>query len=198
MAEWASGHDFAARVADLSDLAGSPGFLTRRNGDSFLLPGRTVFSDADQDTLLGLAGSDWLFGGAADQIMGLSAADRLVIPGSSTLDRLAGGYASELPRVWEELGIAEAQLRDYQARLPPGPGGEVWAARAGQTGPVGQVGWRQREGSDSCGSPVGRASGPLAGADYLRAKGEGVRPGPRPPPGTALPPCPSVCPWART
>ncbi len=35
----------------------------------------------------------------------------------NALDRLANGYASECARVRQDLGIAEAQLRDYQARL---------------------------------------------------------------------------------
>jgi N12 class adenine-specific DNA methylase/tRNA G46 methylase TrmB len=35
----------------------------------------------------------------------------------NALERLAGGYASECARVREDLSIAEAQLRDYQARI---------------------------------------------------------------------------------
>jgi hypothetical protein len=35
----------------------------------------------------------------------------------NALDRLAGSYRSQLERAKEELGIAAAQLRDYQARL---------------------------------------------------------------------------------
>ncbi|MGE4000610.1 MAG: DEAD/DEAH box helicase family protein, partial [Planctomycetaceae bacterium] len=35
----------------------------------------------------------------------------------NALERLAGGYASECDRVQGDLGIAESQLRDYQARL---------------------------------------------------------------------------------
>jgi hypothetical protein len=35
----------------------------------------------------------------------------------NALDRLAGGYVSECARVRQELGIAEGQLRDYEARL---------------------------------------------------------------------------------
>src|SRR5271157_1194648 len=35
----------------------------------------------------------------------------------NALERLAGGYGSECDRVQRDLGIAEAQLRDYQARL---------------------------------------------------------------------------------
>ena len=35
----------------------------------------------------------------------------------NALERLAGGYGSECSRVQEDLGIAESQLRDYQARL---------------------------------------------------------------------------------
>ena len=33
------------------------------------------------------------------------------------MERLAGGYGSECVRVRQDLSIAEAQLRDYQARL---------------------------------------------------------------------------------
>jgi hypothetical protein len=33
------------------------------------------------------------------------------------LERLAGGYGSECDRVQRDLGIAQSQLRDYQARL---------------------------------------------------------------------------------
>jgi len=35
----------------------------------------------------------------------------------SALERLAGGYGSDCDRVSQDLAIAEAQLRDYQARL---------------------------------------------------------------------------------
>jgi hypothetical protein len=35
----------------------------------------------------------------------------------NALDRLAGGYGSECARLRQELGIAEGQLRDYEARL---------------------------------------------------------------------------------
>ena len=35
----------------------------------------------------------------------------------NALERLAGGYGSECDRVRRDLGIAESQLRDYQARL---------------------------------------------------------------------------------
>ena len=35
----------------------------------------------------------------------------------NALERVAGGYGSECNRVRQDLGIAEAQLRDYQARL---------------------------------------------------------------------------------
>ena len=35
----------------------------------------------------------------------------------NALDRLAGSYASECDRIRQDLAIAEAQLRDYQARL---------------------------------------------------------------------------------
>jgi hypothetical protein len=35
----------------------------------------------------------------------------------NALERLATGYGSEVLRVRQDLGIAEAQLRDYQARL---------------------------------------------------------------------------------
>jgi len=35
----------------------------------------------------------------------------------NALERLAGGYGPECDRVQRDLGIAESQLRDYQARL---------------------------------------------------------------------------------
>jgi hypothetical protein len=35
----------------------------------------------------------------------------------NALDRLANGYGSDCDRVRQDLGIAESQLRDYQARL---------------------------------------------------------------------------------
>ena len=35
----------------------------------------------------------------------------------NALDRLAGGYASEVARAQQDLAIAESQLRDYQARV---------------------------------------------------------------------------------
>jgi hypothetical protein len=35
----------------------------------------------------------------------------------NALERLAGGYGSDCDRVRQDLGIAESQLRDYQARL---------------------------------------------------------------------------------
>src|SRR5262245_34689261 len=35
----------------------------------------------------------------------------------NALERLAGGYRSECDRVRQDLGVAQAQLRDYQARL---------------------------------------------------------------------------------
>ena len=35
----------------------------------------------------------------------------------NAVERLAGGYGSECDRIRQDLGIAEAQLRDYQARL---------------------------------------------------------------------------------
>ena len=35
----------------------------------------------------------------------------------NALERLAGGYASEIDRAQRDLGIAESQLRDYEARL---------------------------------------------------------------------------------
>jgi hypothetical protein len=33
------------------------------------------------------------------------------------LERLAGGYGAEIARVQQDLAVAEAQLRDYQARI---------------------------------------------------------------------------------
>ena len=83
MAEWTSAHDFATRVANLTDTG--TGLLGRLNGDYFLLDsgsGQTVFNDASSDALTGSAGSDWLFAGTADQVTGLSDADRLFLFGA--------------------------------------------------------------------------------------------------------------------
>src|SRR5262249_15699378 len=35
----------------------------------------------------------------------------------NALERLAGGYSGECNRVRQELGVAQSQLRDYQARM---------------------------------------------------------------------------------
>jgi Ca2+-binding RTX toxin-like protein len=84
MAEWTSSHDFATRVANLTDQS-NPLLGSRLNGAYFLLDsgsGQTVFNDAQSDTLTGSAGSDWLFAGTADKITDLSASDRAFIFGS--------------------------------------------------------------------------------------------------------------------
>jgi CSLREA domain-containing protein len=82
MAEWTSAHDFATRVANLTDTG--IGLLSRFNGDYFLLDsgtGQTVFNDTSRDTLTGNLGSDWFFAGSADKITDLSDSDRAFIFG---------------------------------------------------------------------------------------------------------------------
>jgi streptogramin lyase len=84
MAEWTSSHDFATRVANLTDQTSSAGFLSRLNGAYFLLDqgsGQTVFNDASSDRLTGSAGSDWFFAGTADKVTDLSASDLAFIFG---------------------------------------------------------------------------------------------------------------------
>jgi Ca2+-binding RTX toxin-like protein len=83
MAEWASDHAFATRVANLTDSG--TGLLSRLNADYFLLDsgsGQTVFNDASSDQLTGSAGSDWFFAGTADKLTDLTAADRAFIFGT--------------------------------------------------------------------------------------------------------------------
>jgi hypothetical protein len=80
MVEWnRTDIDVATRVAHLSDLTRSIGFLSRLNGDYFLVQDVTVFNDSSQDTLTGSAGSDWFFAGTADKISDLSDADKAFI-----------------------------------------------------------------------------------------------------------------------
>jgi Ca2+-binding RTX toxin-like protein len=82
MAEWTSGHDFATRVANLTDTGS--GLLSRLNGNYFLLDsgsGQTVFNDSSSDILTGSAGSDWFFAGTADKVTDLSALDQAFIFG---------------------------------------------------------------------------------------------------------------------
>ena len=77
-AEWTSNHDFATRVANISDQMNSPGFANRLNGNYLLIDagvGQTVFNDSSKDTLEGDAGRDWFFTGAADKLTDLSASD---------------------------------------------------------------------------------------------------------------------------
>ena len=77
MAGWTSIHDFATRIANLTD-AGT-GLLNRLNGNYFLIQDQTVFNDSSTDTLTGSLGSDWFFAGQADNITDLSASDRAFI-----------------------------------------------------------------------------------------------------------------------
>jgi Ca2+-binding RTX toxin-like protein len=82
MAEWTSNHDYATRVANLTD-SGS-GLLSSLNAAYFLLDsgsGQTVFNDSSSDTLTGSAGSDWFFAGTADKVTDLSALDQAFIFG---------------------------------------------------------------------------------------------------------------------
>ncbi|MBX7165520.1 MAG: hypothetical protein K1X74_04140 [Pirellulales bacterium] len=55
-AEWTSSRSLAERVANLSGA----GTDDRDNGDYFLMPGTTMFAEADIDTLLGGEALDWL------------------------------------------------------------------------------------------------------------------------------------------
>jgi Ca2+-binding RTX toxin-like protein len=77
MDEWTSTHDYATRVANLTDTGS--GLLSRLNGNYFLIQDQTVFNDASQDRLTGSAGSDWFFAGTADKITDLNAIDRAFI-----------------------------------------------------------------------------------------------------------------------
>jgi uncharacterized delta-60 repeat protein len=80
MAEWnRTDIDVATRVAHLTDQTNSVGFLSRLNGNYFLIQDVTVFNDSSQDTLTGSAGSDWFFAGTADKITELSDADKAFI-----------------------------------------------------------------------------------------------------------------------
>jgi Ca2+-binding RTX toxin-like protein len=80
MAEWnRTDIGVATRVAHLSDQTSSIGFLSRLNGDYFLIQDVTVFNDSSKDTLTGSAGSDWFFAGTADKITDLSASDKAFI-----------------------------------------------------------------------------------------------------------------------
>jgi Ca2+-binding RTX toxin-like protein len=84
MAEWTSNHDYATRVANLTDQTASAGFLVRLNDAYFLLDqgsGQTVFNDSSTDTLTGSAGSDWFFAGTADKITDLTKIDQAFIFG---------------------------------------------------------------------------------------------------------------------
>src|SRR5207253_543939 len=80
MAEWnRTDIDMATRAAHLSDQTSTIGFLSRLNGDYFLIQDVTVFNDSSKDTLTGSAGSDWFFAGAADKLTDLSDADKAFI-----------------------------------------------------------------------------------------------------------------------
>jgi Ca2+-binding RTX toxin-like protein len=84
MAEWTSNHDYATRVANLTDQTASAGFLVRLNDAYFLLDqgsGQTVFNDSGTDMLTGSAGSDWFFAGTADKITDLTKTDQEFIFG---------------------------------------------------------------------------------------------------------------------
>jgi hypothetical protein len=79
MDEWTSDHDYATRVANLTNTGS--GLLSRLNGDYFLVQGQTVFNDASKDQLTGSAGTDWFFAGTADKVTDLSDLDRAFIFG---------------------------------------------------------------------------------------------------------------------
>jgi Ca2+-binding RTX toxin-like protein len=84
MAEWTSSHDYATRIASLTDQTVSAGFLVRLNNAYFLLDqgsGQTVFNDSGTDTLTGSASSDWFFTGTADKITDLTKSDQAFIFG---------------------------------------------------------------------------------------------------------------------
>ena len=74
LAEWTSGRDYAARVANLRGTGSGP----RANGNYFLAadgPGRTVFDDGAVDRLTGAGGQDWIFAnidsGILDDVTGV-------------------------------------------------------------------------------------------------------------------------------
>ncbi|MBI1915182.1 MAG: PKD domain-containing protein [Planctomycetes bacterium] len=82
MAEWTSNHDYATRIANLTDTG--TGLLSRLNGNYFLLDSgtsQTVFNDSSSDMLTGGLGSDWFFVGTADKVTDLSALDQAFIFG---------------------------------------------------------------------------------------------------------------------
>jgi Ca2+-binding RTX toxin-like protein len=84
MAEWTSNHDYATRIANLTDKTASAGFLVRLNNACFLLDqgsSQTVFNDSSIDTLTGSAGSDWFFAGTADKLTDLNKSDQAFIFG---------------------------------------------------------------------------------------------------------------------
>ena len=84
MSEWTSNHDYATRIANLTDQTGSAGFLARLNDSYFLLDqgsSQTVFNDSSTDTLTGSASSDWFFAGTADKITDLNKIDQAFIFG---------------------------------------------------------------------------------------------------------------------
>jgi hypothetical protein len=82
-AEWTSRHDYAIRIANLTDQTASAGFLSRLNGDFLLDPrsGQTVFNGSSSDTLTVSAGSDWFFAGTVDKITDLNKIDQAFIFG---------------------------------------------------------------------------------------------------------------------
>jgi Ca2+-binding RTX toxin-like protein len=68
MAEWASGRDYATRIANLSGTGTGP----RNNGDYFLIaggPNATVFDNGAVDVLSGGSGMDWFFANVAQDII---------------------------------------------------------------------------------------------------------------------------------
>ena len=82
LAEWTSNHDYATRIANLTDTG--TGLLSRLNANYFLLDsgsGQTVFNDSSSDTLTGSTGSDWFFAGTADKVTDLSTLDQAFIFG---------------------------------------------------------------------------------------------------------------------
>jgi fibronectin-binding autotransporter adhesin len=76
-AEWTSAHDFATRIANLSDDSSNAGFAGRLNGSYFLIPLQTLFADGAIDSLTGSSGSDWYIVDAADLVNGANNNDRV-------------------------------------------------------------------------------------------------------------------------
>jgi Ca2+-binding RTX toxin-like protein len=70
-AEWASEHDYATRVLNITDGTGSD---DRGNG-TYFFDGSTVFDDGAVDLIQGHGGQDWFLGGAGDEVIDASGSE---------------------------------------------------------------------------------------------------------------------------